>query len=355
VRITGGAKLQGLLSVPLAGLGIDWYGLGKLSSMRPKKRKEGRENDEMRTIKATCMPRSSVPFQSSNTNLDQSACFIRCHMPNMSTQPSSYNIIGAGIFGASTALHLIRQHPGARIRLFDRQAAPCHLAASWDWNKVVRADYTDAFSMKLALEAKSVWKSDPLFERFYYQGGMFWVSDTSLARTVIDLYKELGAEEDYSLLSVEDAAKQFDGIFNDADYRGVSEVLINRSSGWAEAKEALAATIEAATNAGVEYIETDITSLQLTDNHSSCQGAVSKDGEVFVATHTILCTGAGTALLLANSAPQQPSLQVGNRMVAAAICTGLSRLSPEDAKVFAGVPVCCQEVLPGRGEGTSGR
>jgi sarcosine oxidase/L-pipecolate oxidase len=268
----------------------------------------------------------------------------------MSAQPSSYNIVGAGVFGASTALHLIRRYPDAQIRLFDRQAAPCRLAASWDWNKVVRADYTDAFSMKLALEAKDAWMSDPLFKEFYHQDGMYWVSDTALARTVVDLYKELSVKEDCSLVAVEDAVKEFDGFFDDADYHGVSEVLINKSSGWAEAKEALAATIQAATIAGVEYVESDITCLRFSHDYGLCEAIVSKSGEEYQATHTILCTGAGTAVLLANSAPHHEPLQVGNRMVAAAICTGLSKLNDEDRQRFASVPVCCQDVLPGRGE-----
>jgi sarcosine oxidase/L-pipecolate oxidase len=204
--------------------------------------------------------------------------------------------------------------------------------------------------MKLALKAKHVWQCDPLFKQFYHQDGMFWVSDTSLAHTVVDLYKKLGAEEEYRLVGVEEAVKEFDGVFEDADYRDVAEILVNKSSGWAEAKEALAATVKAAVDAGVEYVETDVTTLRFSQEFGRCQGVLSRSGESFPATHTILCTGAGTAVLLANSAPNHEPLHVGNRMIAAAICTGLSNLSAEDRERFANVPVCCQEVLPGRGK-----
>jgi glycine/D-amino acid oxidase-like deaminating enzyme len=57
----------------------------------------------------------------------------------------SYIIIGSGVFEALTSLSLIRKHPNATITLIDRDAfsAPFRVAASWDWNKVVRADYRE--------------------------------------------------------------------------------------------------------------------------------------------------------------------------------------------------------------------
>ncbi len=62
-----------------------------------------------------------------------------------SRQPPSYIIIGAGVFGTSTALHLKSRYPDANVTLIDRHDpdAPTRPAASWDWNKVIRADYRD--------------------------------------------------------------------------------------------------------------------------------------------------------------------------------------------------------------------
>lgn len=58
---------------------------------------------------------------------------------------SSYLIIGAGVFGASTALELSIAEPSAKIILIDQKPSPCPLAASYDYNKVVRTDYGDIF------------------------------------------------------------------------------------------------------------------------------------------------------------------------------------------------------------------
>jgi glycine/D-amino acid oxidase-like deaminating enzyme len=69
--------------------------------------------------------------------------------------PKSYVIVGSGVFGTSTALHLIRKYPDATIHLIDRDAydAPVRVAASWDWNKVIRADYGDIFYTRLGSSA----------------------------------------------------------------------------------------------------------------------------------------------------------------------------------------------------------
>jgi glycine/D-amino acid oxidase-like deaminating enzyme len=52
----------------------------------------------------------------------------------------SYAIVGAGVFGAATTLHLIRKYPSATVSVIDREPFPCQVGALWNWNKVVRAD-----------------------------------------------------------------------------------------------------------------------------------------------------------------------------------------------------------------------
>ena len=266
----------------------------------------------------------------------------------MAHSEDSYLILGAGVFGASTALSLIRQYPNASIRLVDREPFPCQVAASWDWNKVIRADYTDILYMEKALEAKQAWKLDPLFKEFYHESGIFWISSTDMAPTIAENFKRLQAHDDFRVASLDEAKHLHGDIFKDADYTGVSQVLINNSSGWAEAKKALKHTTEAAVNAGVKYSIADISSLAF-DDEGACTGVRSTTGETFSATKTILCTGAGTAKLIADSAPAREDIQVGDRLVAAAICTGLVELSPDAARKLSKAPVCVEDLLPGRG------
>ena len=266
----------------------------------------------------------------------------------MAKPEETFLVLGAGVFGASTALHLIRKYPGASIRLVDRQPFPCQLGASWDWNKVIRADYTDVLYMEKALEAREAWKWDPLFKPYYHESGIFWVSATDMAPTIAENFQRLGAHDNFRVAPRQEAEKYYENIFEDADYTGVSQVLINNSSGWAEAKKALKHVIEAAVDAGVKYSVADVSHLVF-NHEGACTGIQSATGEIFSSTKIILCTGAGTAKLIADSAPNRADIQVGDRLVAAAICTALVELDPKAAQEFRRAPVCVQDLLPGRG------
>jgi sarcosine oxidase/L-pipecolate oxidase len=254
-----------------------------------------------------------------------------------STAPS-YLVVGAGVFGASTAYHLVKKYPYASISLVDRLLYPCPLAASWDWNKVVRADYGDIFYMEKALEAMQFWRTDPLYKPFYHESGYVKIDDTDLGRRMIENYKQLKSDISPELIEPEELKKRYNGFFVDTNFDGVKEVFVNTMSGWAEAKEALKATIDAAVSAGVKYIEGGITKLTF-NKTGGCTGIRMADDAVLEADHVILSTGAGTAKLLADSVPEKPELQVNGRMVAAAVITGIVKLNAQDSVQYAGIPV----------------
>jgi sarcosine oxidase / L-pipecolate oxidase len=255
-------------------------------------------------------------------------------MPNTN---SLFLVVGAGVFGASTALHLIRKYPSATVTLIDR-TVPCQAGASWDWSKVVRADYTNVLYMKMALEAMELWKSEPMYKQFYHESGLVWIDNRGFPRRVIDNHKHLKTDEKVRMATPEEVRKLYGGIFEDAKFDGMPEILINESSGWVEASEALKMVIDAAVSAGVKSVEVDIASLEF-DGEGSCVGVRSTSGQTFSARNVILATGAGTAKLIADSAPNRADLQVGERFTAAAIFTGTAKVDPERAEVFRTAPV----------------
>ena len=266
--------------------------------------------------------------------------------------PPSYIIVGSGVFGASTALHLIRKYPDAQVTLVDRNAftAPTRVAASWDWNKVVRADYADYEYTRLAWESRALWKEDPLFRPYYHESGIFWISATGFAQTVLDNFGRLGVNGGLYSRPVEEARKLHGGLFDDADYSGIKEVLINENSGWAEAKEALQNVIEAAVKLGVKYVEAEVATLKFENGtEGACKGVVTRAGDVLEADRVILCTGAYTARLLADSAPERASLQVGDRFIAAGVTEAIAPLSDEQLEKFKDMPVAINEVPPEKG------
>lgn len=245
----------------------------------------------------------------------------------------------------STAYHLIKKYPDASVTLVDRDAANAEsrVAASWDWNKVVRADYDDVFYCQLALEAQDIFKSDPLWKPYFHETGIFWMCRSEYAQDVINNYKKLGRTADLSAVPIDEARQLYGGLFKDADYSGVKEVLINKTSGWAAAGDCLRAVTSKAVELGVKYVTADVATLQL-DNSGRCRGVKTANGDVLEASHVILCTGAFTPKLLELSAASSgiDDLRAAGRIVAGGITTGMTKLDDKSYERFAAMPVGVQ-------------
>lgn len=260
------------------------------------------------------------------------------------TQPS-YLIVGAGVFGVSTAWHLIRKYPNASVTIVDRDAydAESRVAASWDWNKVVRADYDDFVYCKLAIEAQDTFKTDPLWKPYFHQTGVFWMCRSDYAQHVIAHHKALGHGEDIEVVPVSKARTLYDGLFADADYEGVTEVLINKASGWAAAGDCLLAVTARCIELGVKYVTADVATLAFEKggDGTRCCGVVTVAGESIKASHVILASGAFTPKLLELSAAKSGNhgLRAEQRIVAGGITTGMAQLDDESYARFANMPV----------------
>jgi glycine/D-amino acid oxidase-like deaminating enzyme len=261
----------------------------------------------------------------------------------------SYLVVGAGVFGVSTAYHLIKKFPTASVTIVDRDAydAETRVAASWDWNKVVRADYDDIVYCKLALEAQDIFENDPLWQPHFHKTGIYWMCRSDYAQDVIDNYKKLGRSADLQAVPVEEARKLYGGLFEDADYSGVKEVLVNKTSGWVAAGDVLRAATRECIKLGVKYIPADVASLQF-DDEGHCSGVKTVLGNIISASHTIVCTGAFTPKLLEWSAQSSGNkdLRAGSRIVAGGITTGMAKLGDEDYQRFKDMPVGVQGYTP---------
>lgn len=75
-------------------------------------------------------------------------------------------IVGAGVFGLTTALNL-RCRGYEDVTVLDRMAPPVPDGSSCDISRIVRSDYIDPFYADLAKEALSAWRDGP-FARFYH-------------------------------------------------------------------------------------------------------------------------------------------------------------------------------------------
>ena len=271
----------------------------------------------------------------------------------MASEQKSYIIVGAGVFGVSTAYHIIRKYPNAAVAIVDRDAydADNRVAASWDWNKVVRSDYDDIVYCQLGLEAQDIFETDPLWRPYFHKTGLLWMCRSQeYASDVLDSYKKLGRSDDVSIVPVSTARKMYGGLFEDADYTDVKEVLVNKNSGWGAAGDCLRAVTRRCLDLGVKYVTAEITALQL-NARGRCRGVKTAAGETLAASQVVLCTGAYTSKLLEFCAASSgmADLRAEHRILAGGITTGMTKLDDESYERFANMPVGIQGYTPSTG------
>lgn len=251
---------------------------------------------------------------------------------------TSYIIVGAGVFGTSTAYHLKKQLPGSSVVLIDRSQPPCPVAASHDINKIVRADYESLFYCSLALKTLHRWKTDTFFKQWFRSSGLLTITDknSQVIEKIIDNFRRLEVDYRPEILKPQDIGAKFNGTFADMSLRPDDKILFNGLAGIAEAEKALGATIKACMELGVQYVADPVSKLLIANG--VCSGVQTRSGRTFTAAKIVLCTGANTAKLMADSAPDQPELQVGGRITARAVCTAAVELDSKRVKEFGEIP-----------------
>jgi hypothetical protein len=182
-----------------------------------------------------------------------------------------------------------------------------------------------------------------LWKPYFHETGIYWMCRSDYAQEVIDNYKKLGRKADLAAVPIDEARKLYGGLFEDADYTGVKEVLINKTSGWAAAGDCLIAVTAKCLELGVKYVTAEVASLQI-DKSGRCHGVQSKSGQVLTASHVVLCTGAYTPKLLELSAANTglDNLRAEDRILAGGITTGMTKLDDKSYPRFASMPVGVQ-------------
>ncbi|KAK0745571.1 sarcosine oxidase [Schizothecium vesticola] len=234
-------------------------------------------------------------------------------------------IVGAGVFGLSTAFHLRRMYLDVKLVLIDRTRGDdtSRGAAASDLNKIIRADYPDPVHMKMALDAQDSWRADPVFKSYYHEFGMLFTEDMGIGRASFDNYQVLGVETWSEILNKEEAVTRF-------------------PSGWAEADGAVASFFAATCNAGVTFIKANAEKLVLDSDGNWTGVMISEEGgqtREFLADRTILCVGAYTDKFLANTSPGRSELQVNGRLIAAAAVQCKATYPPEEEEKLSKAPV----------------
>ncbi|KAL4897996.1 FAD dependent oxidoreductase [Aspergillus ambiguus] len=216
-------------------------------------------------------------------------------------------IVGAGVFGLTTALEL-SSRGYSNITVLDRYPPPVPDGSSVDISRIIRTDYADALYSRMAQEALRGWKTD--YQDHYHHSGFAILSETP-SNPYIAKIKDLAHAEGRTLHeypNANDLKHTYPSI--DADLAHII-AYHNPEGGWADAASSISHLAHRCRAAGVAFRTGPagtVTALQTA--HARVTGVHLATGDQLPAAQVILSTGAWTNLLAdlthATSASGQP-------------------------------------------------
>ncbi|EKM53419.1 uncharacterized protein PHACADRAFT_259793 [Phanerochaete carnosa HHB-10118-sp] len=268
-------------------------------------------------------------------------------------------IVGAGVFGLSTALHLLQR--GYSVTVLERASeVPAQDAAGYDLNKVVRSSYADPFYTEFAREAIDLWRKEE-WEGCYHECGVFmplatgslyskeaYENDVAAGARI----SEVRSFDDLKKVFPVDVATGFDSQSSEAELSG----FLNHEGGWAESGRALEILLERVRAAGAQVIAGKEVSEVLREGAASdsqaplhVTGVKCTDGSEYHAAVVIVAAGAWTPRLVQRLGVEfagpgtQKSEYEPTRHVGVGLATGqvvaTIQLTQEEADRYHSVPI----------------
>ncbi|CAO2658033.1 Nn.00g072930.m01.CDS01 [Neocucurbitaria sp. VM-36] len=281
------------------------------------------------------------------------------------SQHTSFLIVGAGTIGLSTALHL-SDRGYKNIVVLDRGASiPSAYSAGNDLNKIVRADYEDAFYATHALNAIQAWRTSPIHSPHYRQTGYLVASSSSApSKATLHISRLIASISAHPSQPTSSIAP----LSNSAAVRDKVRQLTGQLTGWSGYFNSHAGYASAASALKAVYVELLARGVVFHLGMSGNAIAIlpdagmaqyfpapkpyirSADNKIHCADVVILATGAHTARLLPSA---------GAQLTAKAWAVGHVQVTAGEAARLKGLPVVnCRDLAflfepapAGKGEG----
>lgn len=188
------------------------------------------------------------------------------------------------------------------------------------------------------MKAMPLWRQHDLYNSWYHEVGMLRADASNFGEESMNSYKAMGIHNESEYLPVEEVRTRWNGAFATANFGNLEKILYNPTVGYAEADKALEAVTQAAVDLGVEYVVGEMQTLVFGPD-GECTGVQLKSGETLHADKILMCTGARTGSLLAQSAPENRKLHAGDRVIATGAISFCAKLHGEQKEKFAPIPV----------------
>ncbi|KAJ9633021.1 hypothetical protein, variant [Exophiala oligosperma] len=241
-------------------------------------------------------------------------------MSSQNRFPPKVLIIGAGVFGLSTALAITRRSPSTKVTVVDRLTPPVPDGTSVDTTRCIRSDYTDPIYARLAKTAQIKLQEDPEISRYMFQQGMTFVCDgepsrfTDIYRVTLTRAKSLCRPEDIVEMPCrEDVYQRIHGKTS----QPVAETKLggrprwnkaycNLEAAFIDAKESIRVYYERCQNEPAITFEcgTPVDHINISGGRS--QGVTLEDGTVLKADLVIVAAGAWSNRLVDLGSRQTP-------------------------------------------------
>lgn len=249
------------------------------------------------------------------------------------SKSSSILIIGAGTWGNSTALHLMRRGY-TDVTLVDPYAVPSPISAGNDVNKIVEQGIfsegdDEAYVSKTLLDAANKgWTSDPVFKPYYHDTGyIVAASSKDGLRQLYDRERPDINKEFVELTDAESFRKTMpEGVLT-GGFPGWKGLYKSAGAGWVHARKALVSCAKEAKRLGAKYVVAEVTALLF--EHGDVKGVKTKDGREIRANTTIMCAGANSDQLLDFKGQLRPT----------AWTLAHIQMTPEETRLFKNLPV----------------
>ena len=252
---------------------------------------------------------------------------------------SSILIIGAGTWGCSTALHLVRRGY-TNVTVLDTYPVPSPISAGNDINKILdlnrESGSTDdeCHVSRLLYDAvMKGWFQDEVFSQYFHDTGM--IIAASSPEGIQHVKAEEGCEgpEWTPLTSKEDfQACMPKGVLT-GEFPGWQGwwKKAGTGAGWVHARKAMESAAREAKRLGVAFVSGEETCkvIELVIEDGDVRGVRTKDGRVRTAHRTILCAGAEAAGLL----------NFHDQLLPKAWTLAHIRMTAEEVKSFKDLPV----------------
>lgn len=219
-------------------------------------------------------------------------------------------IIGTGTFGLSTALYLSRQGY-TNITCYDKDKVPSYYSAGNDSNKIVDADEEDTEDLdpddKLALEAKKLWQTDPVYSPYYHPTGFFYAaSDPVLLDSFQRIKDWKKAHPDAKMIRSAEAFKENIPALT-GEFPGWYAYKLGTDDGWLHARNSLISVYEACKGFGVKFVfgpngEID----EFLSKGDQITGVKAKSGAIHTAKEYVLTCGANAPRVFNMKGQMQP-------------------------------------------------